>query len=88
MLMLRQLAALAGAIFDAHRAAGELRRATELRAHVGTAVADVRARLQPVGAPAATPVPQPAREPTGPRTAAPGSPCPASGFLAGPLSRS
>lgn len=76
MLMLRQLTALAGAIFDAHRAAGELRRATELRAHVGTAVADVRARLQPVGAPAAAPVPQPAPEHTAPRTATPGSPVP------------
>lgn len=73
LLMLRQLAALSGAIFDAHRAAGELRRATESRAHVGAAAADVQARLQPVGAAAPAAGPEVARGPGAPGAAVPGA---------------
>lgn len=76
LLMLRQLAALAGAVFDAHRAAGETRRAIELRQQVGAAAADVQARLQPVGAAAPAVGPEAAREAGAPAAAALGSPLP------------
>ncbi len=74
-ILLRQLANLAKALYDMHRAAGDARRAAEVATAIRTQLAQVADRLPAApGAPQSTPSSGPSLAPT---AAVPGSPVPA-----------